>query len=101
MGGSERPFSFTHGIIESGKDDPRLVRFACSRARVGFAVLVAAVKGMKSFRILLSPVPMNMAKRKDFKSRSPNCQMVFFHQKSHPARAFLYELLINQDPNRV
>ena len=46
----------THGIIESGKDDPRLVRFARSLARCGFAVVVPELQGMKSFRILLSDV---------------------------------------------
>jgi len=46
----------THGIIESGKDDPRLIRFARSLARAGFVVLVPELKGMKSFRILLSDV---------------------------------------------
>jgi dienelactone hydrolase len=46
----------THGIIESGKDDPRLVRSARSLARCGFVVLVPELKGMKSFRILLSDV---------------------------------------------
>lgn len=44
----------THGIIESGKDDRRLIRFARSLARVGFAVLVPELRGMKSFRILMS-----------------------------------------------
>jgi dienelactone hydrolase len=43
----------THGIIETGKDDPRLVRFARSLARCGFSVLVPELQGMKSFRILL------------------------------------------------
>ena len=46
----------THGIIEAGKDDPRLIRFAHSLARSGFVVLVPELKGMKSFRILLSDV---------------------------------------------
>jgi dienelactone hydrolase len=46
----------THGIIEAGKDDPRLVRFAQSLARCGFVVLVPELEGMKSFRILLSDV---------------------------------------------
>jgi dienelactone hydrolase len=46
----------THGIIESGKDDPRLIRFARSLARAGFVVLVPELKGMKSFRVLLSDV---------------------------------------------
>ncbi|MCH8055533.1 MAG: hypothetical protein IH857_05200, partial [Deltaproteobacteria bacterium] len=44
----------THGIIETGKDDPRLIRFAYSLARSGFVVLVPELKGMKSFRVLLS-----------------------------------------------
>ncbi|HTM07393.1 MAG TPA: hypothetical protein VL754_03280 [Verrucomicrobiae bacterium] len=46
----------THGIIEDGKNDPRLKRFAYSLARVGFAVLVPDLKGMKSFRIAFSDV---------------------------------------------
>jgi fermentation-respiration switch protein FrsA (DUF1100 family) len=46
----------THGIIEAGKDDPRLVRFARSLARSGFVVLVPELRGMKSFRILLGDV---------------------------------------------
>lgn len=46
----------THGIIEDGKDDPRLVRFARSLARSGFVVLVPELKGMKSFRILFNDV---------------------------------------------
>lgn len=45
-----------HGIIEEGKDDPRLIRFARSLARAGFVVLVPELKGMKSFRILFSDV---------------------------------------------
>jgi dienelactone hydrolase len=46
----------THGIIEDGKDDPRLIRFAQALARAGFVVLVPELKGMKSFRILFSDV---------------------------------------------
>jgi dienelactone hydrolase len=46
----------THGIIEAGKDDPRLIRFAHSLARAGFVVLVPELRGMKSFRILFSDV---------------------------------------------
>lgn len=44
----------THGIIEDGKDDSRLVRLAGSLARVGFVVLVPELKGMKSLKILPS-----------------------------------------------
>ena len=46
----------THGVIETGKDDPRLIRFAYSLARSGFVVLVPELRGMKSFRILFSDV---------------------------------------------
>ncbi|MGH7771469.1 MAG: alpha/beta hydrolase family protein [Candidatus Binatia bacterium] len=46
----------THGIIDTGKDDPRLIRFAHSLARSGFIVLVPELKGLKSFRILLSDI---------------------------------------------
>jgi dienelactone hydrolase len=46
----------THGIIESGKDDPRLIRFARSLARSGFVVLVPELRGMKSFRIRFGDV---------------------------------------------
>src|SRR5204863_6101805 len=46
----------THGIIEDGKNDPRLKRFAYSLARAGLAVLVPELKGMKSFRIAFSDV---------------------------------------------
>jgi dienelactone hydrolase len=46
----------THGIIEDGKNDPRLKRFAYSLARVGFTVLVPDLKGMKAFRIAFSDV---------------------------------------------
>jgi dienelactone hydrolase len=56
-GGEKRAaILLTHGIIEHGKDDPRLIRFAQSLARVGFVVLVPELKGMKSFRILFSDV---------------------------------------------
>lgn len=46
----------THGIIETGKDDPRLIRFAHSLARSGFVVLVPDLLGMKSLRVRLSDV---------------------------------------------
>ena len=46
----------THGIIETGKNDPRLIRFAYSLARSGFVVLVPELVGMQSLRVLLSDV---------------------------------------------
>jgi dienelactone hydrolase len=54
--GKRAAILLTHGIIEDGKNDPRLVRFAHSLARAGFVVLVPDLKGMKSFRILFSDV---------------------------------------------
>ena len=56
-GGKKRAaILLTHGIIEAGKDDPRLIRFAHSLARSGFVVMIPELKGMKSFRILFSDV---------------------------------------------
>lgn len=46
----------THGMIEAGKGDPRLMHFARSLARSGFVVLVPELRGMKSLRVLLSDV---------------------------------------------
>lgn len=46
----------THGIIEAGKDDPRLIRFAHALARTGFAVLVPELRGMKSLKVVMSDV---------------------------------------------
>ena len=54
--GKRAAILLTHGIIEDGKNDPRLIRFANSLARAGFVVLVPDLKGMKSFRILFSDV---------------------------------------------
>ena len=54
--GKRAAILLTHGIIEDGKNDPRLIRFAHSLARSGFVVLVPELKGMKSFRILFSDV---------------------------------------------
>jgi hypothetical protein len=54
--GTSAAIVLTHGIIEDGKDDPRLVRFAQGLARAGFVVLVPELDGMKSFRILFSDV---------------------------------------------
>ena len=46
----------THGLIATGKEDPRLIRFATSLARAGFVVLIPELRGMKSLRILPSDV---------------------------------------------
>ena len=41
----------THGVIESGKDDPRLVDLATRLAGCGFVVLVPELAGLKSLRL--------------------------------------------------
>ena len=46
----------THGLIATGKEDPRLIRFATSLARAGFVVLIPELRGMKSLRALPSDV---------------------------------------------
>lgn len=40
-----------HGVIDTGKDDPRLRRFAEILCRAGFVVLIPDFQGMRSFRI--------------------------------------------------
>jgi dienelactone hydrolase len=45
-----------HGVIDTGKDDPRLKRFAGILCRAGFVVFVPELKGMRSFRISASDV---------------------------------------------
>ena len=41
----------THGVLETGKDDPRLVALANELAACGFAVLVPELDGLKSLRL--------------------------------------------------
>lgn len=45
-----------HGVIDTGKDDPRLKRFASVLCRAGFVVFVPDLKGMRSFRIAPSDI---------------------------------------------
>jgi len=45
-----------HGVIDTGKDDPRLKRFASVLCRVGFVVFVPDLKGMRAFRIAPSDI---------------------------------------------
>jgi pimeloyl-ACP methyl ester carboxylesterase len=40
-----------HGVIDTGKDDPRLKRFAVILCRAGFVVFVPDLEGMRSFHI--------------------------------------------------
>ena len=41
----------THGVLDTGKDDPRLVALANELAACGFAVLVPELDGLKSLRL--------------------------------------------------
>ena len=45
-----------HGVIDTGKDDPRLKRFASVLCRAGFVVFVPDLKGMRSFRVAPSDI---------------------------------------------
>jgi len=45
-----------HGVIDTGKDDPRLRRFAQIFCRAGFVIFVPDFKGMRSFRIAPSDI---------------------------------------------
>ena len=45
-----------HGVIDTGKDDPRLRRFAEILCRSGFAVFIPDFTGMRSFRIAPSDI---------------------------------------------
>ena len=45
-----------HGVIDTGKDDPRLRRFAEILCRSGFVVFIPDFTGMRSFRIAPSDI---------------------------------------------
>jgi dienelactone hydrolase len=45
-----------HGVIDTGKEDPRLKRFAEILCRSGFVVFIPDFKGMRSFRIAPSDI---------------------------------------------
>ena len=45
-----------HGVVDTGKDDPRLKRFAEILCRAGFVVFVPEFQGMRSFRISPSDI---------------------------------------------
>ncbi len=45
-----------HGVIDTGKDDPRLKRFATILCQAGFVVFVPDLKGMRSFHISPSDI---------------------------------------------
>lgn len=50
-GGGRAGILLNHGVIDTGKDDPRLKRFAEILCRAGFLVFVPEFQGMRSFRV--------------------------------------------------
>ena len=58
-----------HGVIDTGKDDPRLKRFAAILCRAGFVVFVPDLKGMRSFHISPSDIDEIQAAFEEFISR--------------------------------
>jgi len=50
-GAAKAGILLNHGVIDTGKDDPRLKRFAEILCRAGFRVFVPEFKGMRSFRV--------------------------------------------------
>jgi dienelactone hydrolase len=58
-----------HGVIDTGKDDPRFKRFATVLCQAGFAVFVPDLKGMRGFRIAPSDVDEIQAAFSHFISR--------------------------------
>jgi dienelactone hydrolase len=55
-----------HGVVDTGKDDPRLRRFAEILCRSGFVVLVPDFKGMRSFHIAPSDIDEIQAAYENF-----------------------------------
>jgi len=55
-GGRRAPILLIHGVVETGKDDPRMVWLARLLARAGFVVLVPDFLGFKSLRLRVSDI---------------------------------------------
>lgn len=56
-GGQKRSgILLVHGVVDTGKDDPRLKRLAAIFCQAGFVVFVPDFKGMRSFRISPSDI---------------------------------------------
>jgi dienelactone hydrolase len=67
--GRQAGILLNHGVIDTGKDDPRLRRFATILCQAGFVVIVPDLKGMRSFRIAPSDVDEIRAAFSHFISR--------------------------------
>jgi acetyl esterase/lipase len=55
-GGRQAAVVLVHGVVETGKDDPRMVWLARLLARSGFVVLVPDFSGFKSLRLRVSDI---------------------------------------------
>lgn len=77
-----------HGVIDTGKDDPRLKRLATVLCQAGFAVIVPEFRGMKSFRISPSDVDEILTAFSHFRSRpevrSDSCGLFGFSYGAGP-----------------
>ena len=77
-----------HGVIDTGKDDPRLKRLATVLCQAGFVVIVPDLKGMRSFRIAPSDVDEIRAAFSHFVSRpevrSDSCGLFGFSYGAGP-----------------
>ena len=77
-----------HGVIDTGKDDPRLKRFATGLCQAGFVVIVPDLKGMRSFRIAPADVDEIRAAFSHFLSRpevrSDSCGLFGFSYGAGP-----------------
>ena len=68
-GAAKAGILLNHGVVDTGKDDPRLKRFAEILCRAGFLVFVPEFRGMRSFRISSGDVDEIQAAYEAFLSR--------------------------------
>jgi len=68
-GAAKAGILLNHGVVDTGKDDPRLKRFAEILCRAGFLVFVPEFRGMRSFRVSSGDVDEIQAAFEAFLSR--------------------------------
>ena len=68
-GAAKAGILLNHGVVDTGKDDPRLKRFAEILCRAGFLVFVPEFRGMRSFRVSSGDVDEIQAAYEAFLSR--------------------------------
>lgn len=69
-GAAKAGILLNHGVVDTGKDDPRLKRFAEILCRAGFLVFVPEFRGMRSFRVSSDDVGEIQAAYEAFLSRA-------------------------------